>query len=238
MFAVLQAAAVMSNPDITVINTPSSAHEQVHMRNDMAPFTDKRVRQAIALCLDRNQLVQGLMRGGQVGNDSPCHAGLSVDRQDGGAARHRHRHGQAAYGSRRHARRVEVELTTEKYQEIPEYAQVIQNAVREIGGRITLNVIDPGAYYGDAVPGKSAWLDSTLGITDYGHRGVPNVFLQAPLLSAGTWNGAHFNNKEYDGLVSGYVAALDLEAQRSAAGKIQRLLLDETPIIFGYFSTS
>jgi peptide/nickel transport system substrate-binding protein len=35
--------------------------------------------------------------------------------------------------------------------------------------------------------------------------------------------------------VSGYVGALDLESQRAAAGKIQRLLLDETPIIFGYF---
>lgn len=92
--------------------------------------------------------------------------------------------------------------------------------MREIGGNIKLNIMDQGAYYGDAVPGKSAWLDSTMGITDYGHRGVPNVFLQAPLLSTGTWNGAHFNNKEYDGLVSGYVAALDLEAQRAAASKI------------------
>ncbi len=43
--------------------------------------------------------------------------------------------------------------------------------------------MDQGAYYGDAVPGKSPWLDSSMGITDYGHRGVPNVFLQAPLAS-------------------------------------------------------
>jgi peptide/nickel transport system substrate-binding protein len=36
-------------------------------------------------------------------------------------------------------------------------------------------------------------------------------------------------------LVKGYVGALDLEGQKATAGKIQRLLLDETPIIFGYF---
>ena len=129
----------------------------------------------------------------------------------------------------------EVELTTEKYLEIPQYAQVIQNAVQAIGGNIKLNIMDQGAYYGDAVPGKSPWLDSTMGITDYGHRGVPNVFLQAPLLSTGTWNSAHFNNKEYDGLVASFVGALDLESQKETAGKIQRLLLDETPIIYGYF---
>jgi peptide/nickel transport system substrate-binding protein len=129
----------------------------------------------------------------------------------------------------------DVTLTTEKYLEIPDYAVLIQNAVKEIGGRIQLNVLDQGAYYGDAVYGKSPWLDSTMGITDYGHRGVPNVFLSAPLTSEGTWNSAHFRNTEYDKLVGAYVAALDLDAQRAAAGKIQRLLLDETPLIFSYF---
>ena len=54
----------------------------------------------------------------------------------------------------------EVELTTEKYLEIPQYAQVIQNAVQAVGGKIKLNMMDQGAYYGDAVPGKSPWLDS------------------------------------------------------------------------------
>ena len=36
-------------------------------------------------------------------------------------------------------------------------------------------------------------------------------------------------------MVPRYVKALDLAAQRSAAGEIQRLLLDETPLIVGYF---
>ena len=51
----------------------------------------------------------------------------------------------------------------------------------------------------------------------------------------GTWNAAHFNNSQYDSLVKTYVAALDLDAQRTAAGQIETLLLDETPIAFFYF---
>jgi peptide/nickel transport system substrate-binding protein len=74
-----------------------------------------------------------------------------------------------------------------------------------------------------------------MGITDYGHRGVPNAYLTAPLKSDGDWNSAHFANKEYDGLVANFVSALDLEAQRQAAGKIQTLLLEETPLIMAYF---
>lgn len=55
------------------------------------------------------------------------------------------------------------------------------------------------------------------------------------MASTGTWNSAHFANKAYDTLASSYIAALDLEAQKTTASQIQRLLLDETPLIFSYF---
>lgn len=233
---VLQAVAILSDPNFSVISTPSSAHQQVHMRTDMDPFKDKRVRQAIALCLDRPKLVDGLMRGrAAIGNDSPFMAAYpstdpSVPQRQKDIAKAKEL--MAAAGM---AAGFQTTLTTEKYLEIPDYAVLIQNAIKEIGIDLQLNIMDQGAYYGDAVPGKSPWLDSVMGITDYGHRGVPNVFLQAPLMSTGTWNSAHFNNAEYDTLVTSYIASLDLEAQRATAGKIQTLLLDETPLIQTYF---
>ncbi|RUY04174.1 hypothetical protein EOA25_18920 [Mesorhizobium sp. M2A.F.Ca.ET.040.01.1.1] len=61
------------------------------------------------------------------------------------------------------------------------------------------------------------------------------MFLKSPLVSDGSWNAAHFKNATYDGLVTGYLKALDLDAQRKAASDIQKLLLDETPVIFSYF---
>ena len=233
---VLAALPILNDPRINVISIGSVAHQQVHMRTDQSPFQDKRVRQALALTLDRDKLVQGLLRGrAKVGNDSPFAALYpSTDptvpqrKQDLGAARQLLEAAGVGKG-------FKVTLTTENYLEIPQYAQLIQSAAKQVGIDIALKIEDQGAYYGDAVPGKSDWLDSTMGITDYGHRGVPNVYLSAPLLSTGTWNAAHFNNPEYDQLVKSYVGALDLSAQQAAAGKIQRLLLDETPIVFGYF---
>ncbi|MGV8985126.1 MAG: ABC transporter substrate-binding protein [Cypionkella sp.] len=233
---VLQAVGLLNDPSVTIISTPSSAHQQVHMRTDLEPFKDKRVRQAIALCLDRPKLVQGLMKGkAQLGNDSPFMA--AYPSTDKSVAQRQMDIAQAKQLMEAAGMKdgFKTTLTTEKYLEIPDYAVLIQNAVKEIGGDITLNIMDQGAYYGDAVPGKSPWLDSDMGITDYGHRGVPNVFLQAPLTSTGTWNSSHFNNPTFDGLVTSYVAALDLEAQQASAGKIQTLLLDETPVIFAYF---
>jgi len=232
---VLQGVGLLNDPNTTIISTPSTAHQQVHMRTDLDPFKDKRVRRAIALCLDRPKLVQGLMKGrAQIGNDHPFASAYpstdpSVPQREKNIAEAKELMAAAGMDG------FETTLTTEKYLEIPDYAVLIQNAVKEIGGKINLNVLDQGAYYGDAVYGKSPWLDSDMGITDYGHRGVPNVFLSAPLKSDGTWNSAHFKNAEYDTLVTGYIASLDLESQRASAGKIQNLLLDETPLLFTYF---
>ncbi len=233
---VLQGVGLLNDPNFEIISTPSSAHQQVHMRVDMDPFKDKRVRRAVALCLDRPALVQGLMKGrAQIGNDSPFMAAFpstdpSIPQREKNIAEAKQLMEAAGMTDG-----FSTTLTTEKYLEIPDYAVLIQNAVKEIGGDIQLNVMDQGAYYGDAVPGSSPWLDSVMGITDYGHRGVPNVFLQAPLASTGTWNSAHFANADYDALVKSYIGALDLESQRATASKIQTLLLDETPVIFAYF---
>ncbi len=70
-------------------------------------------------------------------------------------------------------------------------------------------------------------------ITDWGHRGVPNVLLNAALTSkavpskkAGTWNAAHFKNKKYDSLVKPFGATPSLADQRKIAKQIELLLLD------------
>jgi peptide/nickel transport system substrate-binding protein len=232
---VLQGVGLLNDPNVDIISTPSTAHQQVHMRTDLDPFKDKRVRRAIALCLDRPKIVQGLMKGrAQIGNDSPFAKAYpstdpNVKQREKNIAEAKELMAAAGMNG------FETTLTTEKYLEIPDFAVLIQNAVKEIGGKIKINLLDQGAYYGDAVYGKSPWLDSDMGITDYGHRGVPNVFLSAPLRSDGTWNSAHFKNAEYDKLVDSYIAALDLDSQRTSAGKIQNLLLDESPVLFVYF---
>ena len=108
-------------------------------------------------------------------------------------------------------------------------------SAKQIGVNIATK-FEPGTqYYGKATFGNSDWLDATMSLVDYGHRGVPNVFLAAPLQSNGTWNAAHFKNKQYDTLSKQYIAAVDLQTQKKLAGQIQTLLLDETPIIYAYF---
>ncbi len=234
--AVQGAQGLLNDPDVKLLKIRSAAHRELHMRNDVPKFADKRVRQAIALTLDRPALVSGLFRGlAEPGNDSPfapvypsTDKAIPQRKKDIPAAR-------ALMAAAGVPDGFEATLTTERLQEIPDYAVLVQNACREIGVKLNLKIETDSAYYGKAQPGQSDWLDSEMGITDYGHRGVPNVLLGAPLLSTGAWNAAHFKNATYDGLVAQYIATTDLGKQREFAGKIQALLLDETPVIFAYF---
>ena len=234
--AVQGAQGLLTNPDVNLIKISAATHRQLHMRTDVPKFADKRVRQAIAMTLDRPAIVTGLFRGlASVGNDSPfAPVYPSTDKttpqrkKDIAAARQL----MAAAGV---ASGFEATLTTMRVQEIPTYAVLVQNACAEIGVKLNLKIETESAYYGKAKAGESDWLDSEMGITDYGHRGVPNTLLGAPLRSGGAWNAAHFNSPEYDKLLATYVAATDLGIQRETAGKISRLLLDETPVIFAYF---
>jgi peptide/nickel transport system substrate-binding protein len=236
-FTATGGAALLSDSNIQVLEIESVEHRQIHMRTDKEPFTDARARQALALTLDRQAIIDGLFEGkASLGNDSPFAPAFpstdtNVPQREQNLEEAKQLLADAGVEG------ATVELRTWDGVEIPDLAQLVQQFAEEIGLNIKLSITDAGTYYGDAVYGKSPWLDSTLGITDYGHRGVPNVYLTAALASKGPWNSAHFKNEEYDRLVQEYVRALDLDSQRQIAGQIQQLLLDETPVIFPYFFT-
>jgi len=255
MSAALQAGAIdtldqfsvatspqLLNGNFNVVSIKAATHRQLSMRNDMGPFKNKLVRQAVAYSLDRQAIVTALFRGyAVVGNDSPFapifkSTDLSVPQRKQNLQLAKKLLAQAGV-----SRGFSTPLLTETAQEMPHYAQIIKQAAAKIGVDINLTIETPAKYYGTAVFGKSDWLDGEMSLVDYGARAIPNIYLQAPLQTidaktgSGSWNAAHFNNSTYDTLSKQFIEAVDLSTQRKIAGQIEKLLLDETPIIFAYF---
>jgi peptide/nickel transport system substrate-binding protein len=240
-FSVSGAEQLLSG-SYNIIKLKSSAHRELSMRCDQSPFKDARVRQAIALAISRPAIVQALFKGyADVGNDSPfapvfpsTDTSVAQRAQDLAKAK-------SLLSAAGHASGFTTQLITEQFLEIPQYAQIVAQAAKSIGVTINLKTESTAAYYGKATFGNSDWLDATMSLVDYGHRSVPNVFLTAPLQTTnakagtGSWNAAHFASTQYDKLVAQYIAAVDLSSQRQLAGQIETLLLNETPIIYGYF---
>ena len=240
---------LLNDPSYSIISVRGSTHRQLSMRCDIEPFNDKRIRQAIGLTLDRASIVQGLFQGqSDLGNDSPfapifAQTDPSVPQRAQDLAKAKDLLAQAGKPNG-----FSTQMNVYKNLEMPAYAQIVADGAKKIGIDIKLLSQDAASYYGDAVFGKSPWLDSVMSMVDYGHRGVPNVFLTAPLQTidppitaadagshTGAWNAAHFANASYDKLVADFIGTIDVPASQKLAGQIQQLLLDETPIIFAYF---
>jgi peptide/nickel transport system substrate-binding protein len=230
------------NGSYNVSRLRSSAHRELSMRTDQSPFTDARVRQAIALTLNRPDIVKSLFNGyADIGNDSPFapvfpSTNTSVPQRAQDIAK-----AKALLKAAGHPNGFSTQLYANAVQEIPDYAQIVQQSAKAIGVDIAVHAQPSATYYGKGTFGNSNWLDATMSLVDYGHRGVPNAFLTNPLetinakTGTGSWNAAHFNNSQYDKLAAQYIAAIDLSSQRQIAGQIETLLLNETPIIYGYF---
>ena len=64
--------ALLNDPNIIVTELQAAQHRQIHMRADQEPFEDKRVRQAMALLLDRPAIIEAFFQGkADLGNDHP-----------------------------------------------------------------------------------------------------------------------------------------------------------------------
>ncbi|HXH96636.1 MAG TPA: ABC transporter substrate-binding protein [Gaiellaceae bacterium] len=236
--------ALFTNPNVQIFNAHGATHREVCMRVDMKnPLHDYRVRQAIALTLDRPAIVKTLFGSfAQPGNDSPFAPVYPSHNKSVAQRKKNIRKAKQLLAAAGYPHGFSITLTTEDTQEIPQLAQIIQRSVKAIGINMKLNILTVNAYFAGSQTGKpphywgtTPWLNTPMNITDWGHRAVPNVYLTAAFETHGIWNAAHYSNKAFDKAAKSYFAAISLKDQRKYAGQMQRMLLHDTPVIIPYF---
>jgi peptide/nickel transport system substrate-binding protein len=235
-----EALPFKNNKKYTHYQLPTAAHRQVCMRTDVGVLKDPRVRRAVALVINRAQEVQKIMLGAaQVGNDNPFWRGFaSTDR----SVKQRTPNITLAKAllQAAGAQNLKFNITTWKFLDHPDHAAAIQAYGREAGIEIGIEMMDVSKYY-DAEPAgadyatTTPWLNRTCTLTEYGARGVPNIYLTRCYMSTGDWNASHYKNPEFDSVAATYLAAAELAAQRKATKRMAGLLLRDTPVITDYF---
>jgi peptide/nickel transport system substrate-binding protein len=144
-----QIAQVKANDQFKVLISETGGWQPFTMRVDKAPFNDVKVRQAMRLIVDREQMIAQVLSGqGRVANDlySPYDPAYNDElpqrRQDLDKAKSLLR--QAGQSDLR------VELVTSPvFQGIVEAAQVIAEQAKGAGVTIEVRKVDPGTFYGD-----------------------------------------------------------------------------------------
>jgi peptide/nickel transport system substrate-binding protein len=233
---------LFNNSGVQIFNARGATHREVPMRVDVKnPLKDYRVRQAIALTLDRPAIVKTLFGPyADVGNDSPF-APVYPSTAKVAQRKKNLKLAKQLLAKAGYPRGFSITLTTEQTGEIPQLAQIIQRSVKAIGINMQLKILTATAYFAgsqDGPPtgwGTTPWLNAPMNITDWGHRAVPNVYLTAALQSKGIWNAAHYANPRFDRASKAYIGAIAVSDQRKYAKQMETILLHDTPVIFPYF---
>ncbi len=234
-------AAKINKKKIDLVRVPSVGHLMTHLRCDFGPFsTDKRIRQAAALTLDREGFIKGVLKGqGVLGNDSVMDPFPSRDssvkqrKKDIAEAKKL----MAAAGSTG----FKVDLSTYSRDDINLLAPFLKSSFAEIGIDVNLGKISDSYYTApwDANQAKKQesnfWLESNFGITDFGHRGAPAEYLTRVFRSNGDWNAAHVKDAKLDAAIDEYNTATTPAKAKAASKKIQEICLDLSAYIIPVF---
>ena len=151
--------------NFNVISIKAATHRELSMRNDQGPFKNKLVRQAVAYTLDRPGIVAALFKGqAVVGNDSPFAPNFratnhSIPQRAKNIAKAKQLLAQAGVPNG-----FSTPLLTETTQEMPHFAQIVKQSAAAIGINISLTIETPTKYYGQAIFGKSDWLDGQMSL--------------------------------------------------------------------------
>ncbi len=235
-----EAQTFKNNSKFKYYALPTSAHRQFCMRTDQGPLRDPRVRRAVALSINRPQQIERVMLGAaQIGNDNPFWRGFdSTDR----STKQRTQNLELARALLRaaNAESLKFNITTWNFADHPDHAASLQAYARQAGIDIGIEIMDVSKYYDSEPAGAdyfttTPWLNRTATLTEYGARGVPNIFLTRAYMSTGDWNASHYKNQEFDSLARTYLAAAEISAQRTATKRMAGLLLRDTPVITDYF---
>ena len=232
-----QARAFRNNSRYRVYTVPVSSHNMFGLRVDTDPFKDARVRRAVALTLNRPDIINRVLLG--AGHDRKRLAVLHRVPVDVPRSRSASRTSRGPERcSRPPGRRTsKFTITTHNQYEVPDYAARSRRPPGRQGShrprrddlRRLLRAVRRRRLCDD-----TPWLNTPTTITEYGARGH-RTSTSRPPQDERHLERVEVREQSVRPAARSYLGAADLKAQRKHARRWQTLLLPDTPVITAYF---
>jgi peptide/nickel transport system substrate-binding protein len=235
-----QGAVLLNDPNMNIVELKSAAHRQLWMRCDKGAVMDPKVRQAIAWTMDRQKMIDKALGGhGTVANDQVIFSLYPYFDEAAAEQRTQDIDKAKALLKEAGAEGLTIELPYIKAIDMTSMAVLAADGMKQAGINVKLVGSDYGTFYGKywcpAEPAKPPCSGaSDAGIVDYGHRGTPDVYLNAALATNGVWNSSQYADKAFDDAFSAWSAAVSVEDQKSTAAAVEKNLWDNVPVGIPY----
>jgi peptide/nickel transport system substrate-binding protein len=221
-------STLFGKPQLQIYKINAAGEQQVAMRVDTKPWTDYRVRQALAYTIDRPTLLSSVDFGlGNVGNDHcfapayPYTATLPQRAQDLRLAKE-------LLTAAGYPDGFSATLTTGNEPTKATIAEIVQASAKKVGINITLDLPTPTVYYGGS-SSTTPWLNAPFTVTTWASRPTVTPYLTGTLMTGGTWNAARYSNPKFDSLAKAFLGSIALADQKKYAAQLEAILLHDTP---------
>jgi peptide/nickel transport system substrate-binding protein len=216
---------------ITLNELPSSSHLVMAMFCDSDPFKDVNVRRALKYAIDRQQLVDKILKGhGRVGNDQPIGPGYRFHAADipqrpydpDKAKFHLKQAGLASL-------KVELSAADAVFFGTVDAATLFQASAAKAGIDIAVKREPDDGYW------SNVWLKKPFAASYWNGRPTEDGMLTLVYAKGAKWNESHWSNDRFNQLLVEARASLDEKKRAEMYRDMQQLISDDGGSIIPVF---
>jgi peptide/nickel transport system substrate-binding protein len=214
-----------SNPDTVVRREMSTTEGITFMNESVKPFDDPKVREAVAMALDREGMAKTFSASGSVlsGPVPSILDGGITGKESGDLTPYDPEQAKKLLAEAGYPNGFDIEMTTSDGwgPTIVNRAQWVQEDLKKVGINVTLKVLDYATFY-------STWAaeDYEIGYGYLTGMMTADEYLNSLYLSTGTRNWFNSDDPELDQMITDSRAIVDDEDRNEALQDISRYILD------------
>ena len=222
--------AAQSMPGVLVHEVTTAQTGVMRIQGDRAPYNDIRVRQAMQLAADNEQMLKTAHQGrGQVAENhhvcacQPDYAPLPKIKRN--VSKAKQLLADAGHGG---GLNITCNVGNTNGQWETDQVVVLKQNLAEAGIDLNVNVM-PAAQYWDV------WTKADFSLTVWTHRPLGTMLLGVAYRTGVPWNEANYASKEFDDLLTQAESTVDMEKRHKIMAKVEKRLQDDAIMIQPYF---
>ncbi len=218
-------------PGISVKSVSGRGHYVFIMHTNTAPFDNNDLRLALKYAIDREEMVDKILRGyGTVGNDMPINAAYPLFSDDIEQRVYDPDKAKFHFKKSGHDGSVLLRTAGTAFSGAVDAAQLFQQSAAKAGIELEVKREPDDGYWSEV------WNNKPFCASYWGGRPVQDQMYSVAYLSTADWNDTRFNNPHFDELLLQARAELDLVKRKAIYREMGVIVRDEGGLILPMFN--
>jgi peptide/nickel transport system substrate-binding protein len=218
-------------PGVTVQTVSGRGFYPFNMFCDTAPFDNNDLRMALKLAMDRDEMLEKILRGyGEVGNDMPVNKAYPLFSDDFEQRKFDPDKAAEFYKKSGHSGSILLRTSDVAFPGAVDAAQLYQQSCAKAGIKIEIKR-EPGDGYWSEV-----WNKQPFSLSYWGGRPTQDQMYSTAYVSNADWNDTRWKRPEFDKMVVAARGELDEAKRKKIYRDMGQMMRDEGGLIVPFFN--